>query len=94
MKLIGAQYIETPFYGIDKMTAWLRRQGYQVNHKRVRRLMRPMGLKAVYPRRKRGLSVPDQEHKIYPYWLKDVQISRPLLSSHLQVKSGQAEMSS
>jgi len=37
------QYIETPFYGIDQMTEWLRRQGRQVNHKRVRRLMRQMG---------------------------------------------------
>ena len=77
MKLIDEQYIETPFYGIDKMTEWLRRQGYQVNHKRVRRLMRRMGLEAVYPRRKRGLSMPDKEHKVYPYLLKDVQITRP-----------------
>ena len=69
MKVIDEQYIETPFYGIDKMTEWLRRQGYQVNHKRVRRLMRRMGLEAVYPRRKRGLSMPDKEHKIYPYLL-------------------------
>jgi putative transposase len=77
MKLIDEQYIETPFYGIDKMAEWLRRQGYQVNHKRVRRLMRRMGLEAVYPRPKRGLSTPDKEHKIYPYLLKDVQITRP-----------------
>jgi putative transposase len=77
MKLIDEQYIETPFYGIDKMTAWLRREGYQVNHKRVRRLVRRMGLEAVYPRRKRGLSLPDKEHKVYPYLLKDVQITRP-----------------
>ena len=77
MKLIDEQYIETPFYGIDKMTEWLRRQGYQVNHKRVRRLMRRMGLEAVYPRPKRGLSIPDKEHKIYPYLLKDVQTTWP-----------------
>ena len=77
MKLIDEQYIETPFYGIEKMTAWLRRKGYYVNHKRVRRLMRRMGLEAVYPRRKRGLSLPDEGHKIYPYLLKDVQIVRP-----------------
>ena len=77
MKLIDEQYIETPFYGIDKMTEWLRRQDHYVNHKRVRRLMRQMGLEAVYPRRKRGLSIPDKEHKIYPYLLKDVQIIRP-----------------
>ena len=56
MELIDKQYVETPFYGIDKMTAWLGRQGHCVNHKRVRRLMRQMGLEAVYPHRKRGLS--------------------------------------
>jgi len=77
MKLIDKQYIETPFYGIAKMTEWLARQGHCVNHKRVRRLMRQMGLEAVYPRRKRGLSLQDKQHKIYPYLLRDVQITRP-----------------
>jgi len=77
MKLIDEQYIETPFYGIDKMTEWLRRQGHCVNHKRVRRLMRQMGLEAVYPCRKRGLSIPDKQHRIYPYLLKDVPIEHP-----------------
>ena len=76
MKLIDKQYIETPFYGIDKMTAWLHRKGHSVNHKKVRRLMRQMGLEAVYPRRKRGLSIPDKQHRIYPYLLKDVQIEQ------------------
>jgi len=76
MRLSDEQYIETPFYGIDKMTEWLRRQGHYVNHKRVRRLMRQMGLEAVYPRRKRGLSIPDKQHKIYSYLLRDVQIDR------------------
>jgi len=76
MRLLDEQYIETPFYGIDKMTEWLRRQGHYVNHKRVRRLMRKMGLEAIYPRRKRGLSIPDKQHKIYPYLLRDVQIIR------------------
>jgi putative transposase len=77
MKLIDEQYIQTPFYGIDKTTEWPRRQGHYVNHKQVRRLMRQMGLEAVYPRRKRGLSIPDKQHKIYSYLLKDVQITRP-----------------
>jgi putative transposase len=77
MKLIDEQYIETPFYGIDKMTAWLRRRGHCVNPKRVRRLMRQMGLEAVYPRRRRSLSVPDKQHTIYPYLLKDIQITGP-----------------
>jgi putative transposase len=75
MKLIDEQYVQTPFYGIDRMTAWLCRQGRFVNHKRVRRLMRQMGLEAVYPRRKRGLSMPDKQHRIYPYLLKDIQIT-------------------
>ncbi len=77
MRLLDEQYIETPFYGIDKMTEWLHRQGHYVNHKRVRRLMRQMGLEAVYPGRRRGLSLPDKEHKIYPYLLRDVQIIGP-----------------
>jgi len=76
MKLIDEQYIETPFYGIDKMTKWLRLKKHYVNHKRVRRLMRQMGLEAVYPRRKRHLSIPDKQHKIYPYLLRDIQIDR------------------
>jgi putative transposase len=76
MKLIDAQYVETPFYGIDKMTEWLHRQGHYVNHKRVRRLMRKMGLEAVYPRRKRCLSIPDRQHRIYPYLLRDVQVEQ------------------
>jgi putative transposase len=77
MKLIDEQYVETPFYGIDKMTEYLCRQGHHVNHKRIRRLMRQMGLEAVYPRRKHGLSIPAKQHKIYPYLLRDVQITRP-----------------
>ena len=77
MKLIDEQYIETPFYGIDKMTEQLRRIGHQVNHKRIRRLMRQMGLEAVYPRLKRGFSMPDKQHKIYPYLLRDIQIIMP-----------------
>ena len=77
MTLIDEQYIETPFYGIDKMTEWLRRMGHYVNHKRIRRLMCQMGLEAVYPRRNRSLSIPDKQHKIYPYLLRDVQVIRP-----------------
>jgi putative transposase len=49
--------------------------GYIVNHKRVRRLTRKMGLEAVYPHRKLGLSIPDRQHRIYPYLLKDVVIA-------------------
>jgi putative transposase len=76
MRLIDEQYLKTPFYGVDKMTEWLRYQGHQVNPKRVRRLMRLMGLEAIYPRRKRGLSRPDKERQLYPYLLKDVPITK------------------
>ena len=77
MKLIDEQFIETPFYGIDKMTKWLHLKKHYVNHKRVRRLMRQMGLEAVYPHRKRYLSIPDKQHKIYPYLLRGVEVNRP-----------------
>ena len=59
------QYLKTPFYGSRRMTAWLRTQGHQVNRKRVRRLMRAMGLEAIY--RKPNTSKPAPEHRIYPY---------------------------
>jgi len=77
MRLIDEQYLRTPFYGVDKMTEWLRREGHVVNPKRIRRLMRQMGLEAIYPRRKRSLSAPDKEHKIFPYLLKGVTVTRP-----------------
>ena len=76
MRIIDEQYVETPFYGIDRMTAQLRRQGYCVNAKRIRRLMRQMGLEAVYPRPKRCLSIPCRQHKIYPYLLDGVDVTR------------------
>ena len=74
MNLLDEQFTRTPFYGVDRMGAWLNRQGYQVNPKRVRRLMRLMGLEAIYP--KPRLSQSTQEHKRYPYWLRDVVIDR------------------
>ena len=77
MEILDKQYVKTPCYGIDKTTEWLRRQGHFVNPKRVRRLMRLMGLEAVYPRPRRGLSIADKQHKKYPYLLKGVQITRP-----------------
>jgi len=65
MNKIDEQYTRTPFYGVRKMTAWLRREGYPVNPKRIRRLMRKMALEAVYP--KPNLSRAATEHKTYPY---------------------------
>jgi putative transposase len=75
MRLIDEQYTKTPFYGVPRMTAWLRKQGYRINHKRVERLMRLMGLEAVYP--KRRLSIPSKEHRIYPYLLRGVNVRQP-----------------
>jgi putative transposase len=68
MRRLDEQYTQTPFYGIRRMTAWLRRQGYAVNHKRVGRLLRLMGLEALYP--KPRLSVPGEGAKHYPYLLR------------------------
>ncbi len=75
MRLIDEQYMRTPFYGVPKMTVWLRRQGYLVNPKRIRRLMRVMGLEAVYPKRNLSKSCP--EHKKYPYLLRNIVIDHP-----------------
>lgn len=73
MNLIDKQYTKTPFYGVPKMTAWLIRQGYHVNHKRIRRLMRKMGLEAVYPGPR--LSIASKDHKKYSYLLRDLVIN-------------------
>lgn len=75
MNFIDEQYTRTPFYGVEKMTAWLIRQGFEVNPKRVRRLMRLLGLEAIYP--KQNLSIASAEHKKYPYLLRDVLVERP-----------------
>ena len=73
MRLLDAQYTETPFYGYRRMTAYLRSLGYAVNHKRVIRLMRKLGLEAIYP--KPNLSKPGKEHLKFPYLLKGVEIT-------------------
>jgi putative transposase len=75
MRLIDEQYTACPFYGSRKMTEWLTRRGEEINRKRVRRLMRVMGLEAIYP--KPRLSAAGRGHKIYPYLLRDVKIERP-----------------
>lgn len=75
MNLIGKQFTKTPFYGVPRMTAWLNLHGQKVNHKRVRRLMRLMGLQAVYP--KPRLSSSNQAHKKYPYLLNNMVIDNP-----------------
>ena len=75
MKLIDRQYLATPFYGARKIAAWLKSQGQQVNRKRVRRLMRVMGLNAIY--RRPRTSKPAAGHKVYPYLLNGLPITRP-----------------
>lgn len=75
MRLIDEQYLETPFYGSRQMTNHLVREGHSVNRKRVQRLMRIMGLEALFPGRKTTIRVP--EHKVYPYLLRGLTIDRP-----------------
>ena len=74
MRLLDKQYTDTPYYGIRRMTAWLRSQGYAVNHKRVARLLRTMGLETIYP--KPRMSEPHPAHRVYPYLLRGVPITR------------------
>src|SRR5690348_1162933 len=74
MRLLDEQYTRTPFYGTRKMTAWLHTQGYQVNRKRVTRLLRLMGLEAIYP--KPHLSLAGAASQKYPYLLRGVSIDR------------------
>ena len=75
MRLLDKQYTACPFYGSRRLTAWLVQQGEKVNRKRVQRLLRLMGLEALYP--KPRLSVAGRGHRIYPYLLRGVSIERP-----------------
>jgi len=74
MRLVDEQYTRTPLYGTRKMTAWLYTQGYQVDRKRVRRLLRIMGLEAIYP--KPRTSLPGIAQQRYPYLLRGMSIGR------------------
>ena len=74
MALMDRQYLKTPFYGSRKMKAWLLQQSYLVSRKRVRRLMRLMGLEAIY--RRPNTSKPAPGHRIFPYLLKGVEVNR------------------
>jgi putative transposase len=75
MQLIDAQFLETPWYGSRQMARHLRREGYVVGRKRVRRLMAKMGLAPVYQRPR--TTVPHPEHRIFPCLLRDLAIDRP-----------------
>lgn len=74
MRLIDEQYLRTPYYGTRRMVEWLRRQGRIINRKRVQRLMRLMGIEAIYP--KPNTSKKHPENKIYPYLLRDLKVDR------------------
>jgi putative transposase len=76
MRRLDEQYTATPFYGVERMTGCLHREGIRIGHNRVRRLLRVMGLETLYP--KPRLSRPDgPEHRFYPYLLRGVRIDRP-----------------
>ena len=75
LRLLDEQYTRTPFYGVRKMRQELVRRGYQVNPKRVRRLLRQMGLEAIYAKPRLSVSAPG--HRIYPYLLRGLAIVRP-----------------
>jgi len=74
MALMDRQYLKTPFYGSRRMKVWLGGQGHPVGRGKVRRLMRLMGLEAIY--RRPNTSKPAPEHRVYPYLLKGMEVSR------------------
>jgi putative transposase len=75
MRLVDAQFLETPWYGSRQMARHLRREGYTVGRKRVRRLMAKMGLAPIY--RRPRTTIPHPEHRVYPYLLRDLMVDRP-----------------
>jgi putative transposase len=75
LRVLDELYTAYPFFGVWQMTLWLRREGWRLNPKRVRRLMRRLGLRALRP--KRRLSQPGAGQPIYPYLLRDLAVTRP-----------------
>ena len=75
MREIDRQYLEAPFYGLRRMKAWLERRGIPASRKRVQRLMRITGLRAIY--RRPGTSRPASERRVYPYLLRNARITGP-----------------
>jgi len=76
MEQIDKEYTRTPFYGYRKMAVRLvQKHGYEINHKRVARLMQKMGLQAIYAGPK--TTIADKQHKKYPYLLRGLEINRP-----------------
>ena len=75
MRRIDMQFLEAPWYGSRQMARHLRREGYQVGRKRIRRLMARMGLTPIYQRPR--TTVPNPGHRVFPYLLRDLVIDRP-----------------
>lgn len=74
MRRIDEMHMKRPFYGSRRLRDWLQAEGHEINRKRVQRLMRQMGIAALYP--KKNTSKPGKGHKIYPYLLKGLEINR------------------
>ena len=74
MRRIDEQYLKTPFHGGRKMAEELSMEECVVNRKRVQRLMRTMGIAAIYPRR--NTTIPCVDHRVYPYLLRGLTIDR------------------
>src|SRR5262245_512942 len=75
MRLIDEQHMRTPYYGARQMARYLRREGYVVGRKRIRRLMQKMGLCVIYQRPR--TSIPAADHEVYPYLLRELEVDRP-----------------
>ncbi len=75
MKILDEQYMEAPFFGREKHTEWLKRKGYNVNHKRIGRLLNKMGIQAMVPGP--NTSKKNPRNPIFPYLLKNMEINKP-----------------
>ena len=75
MRMIDEQYTITPFYGVERMSAWLHKEGVRTGHNKVRRLMRTMGSEAIYPKPRQSVSSP--AHTICSYLLNGIKVVRP-----------------
>jgi len=75
MRLLDEEYTRHPFYGARRLSDWVSRQGHPAGREKVGRLMKEMGIEAIYP--KKPLSLKNKEHKIYPYLLRTLKINRP-----------------
>jgi len=84
MRLLDEQYTKVPFYGVRRLTAWLRARGYILNPKRVRELKRQMALQAIFPHKRRSFSLPGFNKKGYLFsttrrnYIRDWDITRPM----------------